>query len=215
MNNGTCIVFAIMTLVVMLCVSIVSLFVKECWWSNSVIFKTWSNNYNLDNKIRKCCRIHSKIVFLPLFTDRYYSHWQPGLWDDKGNFIVLSTVASHSIAVRIFPAEIIIQYDDKHLSFIDESNWRYIISNDDVFDVTKELTVADAVLIFSNSHKLISYDFFSTNCHYQTYRFINSISNAQLPPNEIRFDAFKKCVDELLDSRTEKYTSKVQLTPPQ
>ena len=205
------VIFSFLLLITIICMLLYGLFVRECWWNNSIIFKTWSTSYNLLNRITKCCRIHSKIVFLPLFTDKYYSHWQPGLWDDKGNFIVLSTVAAHSIAVRIFPASIVTQYDNSHLSFIDESNWRYIISSSDIFTVNKHLAVIDAIKLFSDSHQTIDYNFFTTNCQYQTYRFINSISDAELSPNEKHFRAFKQCVHELLDDHTEKYTSKVNM----
>lgn len=190
---------------------IYALIKREVWWSSSIIYRPSPNSsINTESLVTRGCIVHSKILFLPLFTDQTYSHWMVGLWTNNDQFVTLSTAASHSIVVRSIPSSSLQPLDSSHLIFSDPSHYTYIISNNETYNIKQPITLSFAISIFHSAHITSSYNFFTDNCQYQTITFLNTIFNIHHPNNIRGFTAFKACSHEIFSPSITKYSSKTK-----
>lgn len=162
----------------------------------SVIFKKcWITNFK--NKTAKTlCITHSKIPGSPvdLFSENLYSHWTLGIWDNEDDFYIVSPTGSNSVVV-INPSKPI-RLDEKRMMFYDADRFVYIIKNNEIWKPCYKLSLIDIINDAWKLNKMVKYNVFGLNCHFQIKQLINMYCDVSINDEVNKWKMFKNTYSE-------------------
>lgn len=190
--------------------------------TTSIMYRNFVGKFNiLENRVKYICIVKLSLTFplLNIFTDKYFSHWGIGCWDEENNFIEILIGG-----VRVNDRYVIIYYiprsafqkvnvnpSDKTFDylFVNSDHNQNIINHSEICEVNDNNRFIDVI---EEVYKLFvskPYNLFTNNCHLMTQKIYNhhvSRNNKHhyRTPKPIQYIA--AVCKELVDPKIHKYS---------
>ena len=140
--------------------------------SNTVIFKGYYPTDALNDNITKLCIVHAPVNIIPIFTDKFFCHWNLGLWTNRNNFYMLSTSRKNSVSVFRQPPNTFQLLDHSHYIFKDCDYTDCIINMNEIYLVNQPITVLEAIHLYHKIEKSAQFTVWNNNCQRHVSRFL-------------------------------------------